>query len=549
MAQSHWKDIFPPHIWLRGLDYYHNGHILDIQFHGNRATAEIEGNNVYTVSVTLNAGRNRIEDYSCDCPYGEDGTPCKHLAALLCALEDADSDDFPGQEENTKVEQVVALLSAQQMRELLIQFAKSDTYIWEKIQLTATNQLPPSQKIQWEIDLQNLTDSATGRYGYIDYEEAYDYCIDLNEYLEDRIPDLLASGLTMDAFELTCLVFQTGIEQDMDDSDGGTTLLAGFCMETWTKILEASDLNAQREMFGWFISHYADHDLCQMFLEEYIFGAPWNTALTPELLRFLDQQLQKCLERSVGSYQLSDLIVHRIRWMEKAGAEKSEIEKFMTTYHYLPAVREMQISQAMHDRDYRTALALLEESAELDKDKSGLLAKYSAQKIEIYEITGNALALRRALEHHIFTFRQDNLVYAEKLKALQTADEWAAMRCRLLDIDSMRSQVYPLLEREEMYEQMMERVESHTDIYCLERYESILKKEFPLRCRNVYVAHLQQAMSRASNRKAYWSVIQTLKKLRKYPDGTAVARELADSWKQRHPRRSSMLDELKKAGF
>ena len=113
----------------------------------------------------------------------------------------------------------------------------------------------------------------------------------------------------------------------------------------------------------------------------------------------------------------------------------------------------------------------------------------------------------------------------------------------------MRYQVYPLLAREGLLERLMTRIEQLTDINAVERYESLLKDSFAHRCREVYIAHLTAAMERASNRKAYWSVIQTLKKLRKYPDGDGMAQTLANRWKQRYPRRTSMLDELKKAGF
>lgn len=304
MAHYHWSELFPPHIWQRGRNYYQDGHVLEIRHRGNHITTEVEGAGVYTVSITLDPGTSRIEDHSCDCPYGEDGTPCKHLAALLCALEDADCTTAE-KEKSSSIETIVCLLPENQMRQLLTQLAQNDTMVWEKILLTATNQLPKNQKQQWEQDLEQLTDEAADRHGFIDYEEAYDYCCSLQEYLYNRVPDLLHSDLAMDAFELVCMVFQTGTEQDMDDSDGGL----------------------------------------------------------------------------------------------------------------------------------------------------------------------------------------------------------------------------------------------------MEPYESVLKKEFPERCVRMYECHLQQAMHQASTRKAYWSVIQTLKRLKKYPDGKAAAQKITEQWKRQYPRRTSMLDELKKQGF
>ena len=549
MTHYHWTELFPPHIWQRGIAYYHADRILDLQYYGNRITAKIEGTEVYTVSVTLNAQYDRIEDFFCNCPYGEDGTPCKHLAAVLCALEDSGREETPTVSEKVTIKQVVNMLSEQQMRELLTEFAQNDSFIREKIQIAATQKLSSTQKNQWKNDLDALTESAADRHGFIDYKDAYDYCFSLQEYLEDRIPDLLSAALNEEAFELTCLVFQTGITQEMDDSDGGLSVLADTCMNVWSKIMELSDLNVQHEMYKWFAAHYSDCDLSEMFLEEYIFDAPWNFELASEILRFLDQRIQICQEKQRSEYRLNDLIVHRIQWMEKSGAGKGEISRYMMKYRHLSAVRDLQISQAMLDGNYETALALLNESKTLDKDKIGLVAKHSARKIEIYELTQDVSALRSELSYYIFTFRQDNLVYIEKMKALLSPSEWEDMRTQLLNSASMYSQMYPLLEREGMYEQMMERIEAHSDIYSLERYEPLLKKAFPKRCMDIYTTHLRHTMRRASNRKAYWSVIQTLKKLRKYPDGEAVSQELADNWKQEYPRRSSMLDELRKAGF
>ena len=178
-----------------------------------------------------------------------------------------------------------------------------------------------------------------------------------------------------------------------------------------------------------------------------------------------------------------------------------------------------------------------------------MVAKYSAQMIEIYERTNKRDLLLEELRDYLYAFRQDDLVYVLKLKALLTPEEWTAERDRLLNSTTMCSQVYSLLEQEQMYEALMQTIEKNADIHALERYKRLLKKSYGQRCLNVYVTHLQDAMGRAYNRKAYWSVIQTLKKVRKYPDGKVAAKGLADCWRAKYPRRTSMLDELNKAGF
>lgn len=286
-----------------------------------------------------------------------------------------------------------------------------------------------------------------------------------------------------------------------------------------------------------------------MFLDEYLYDAPWKDEIGPELLSFLDQQIQECIKNENSQYRLEDLIVYRVKWMERLGKSKEEQEQYFAQYHYLPRIREIKIAQAKQNSDWDSALALLEESRKIDKDKPGLVAKYSAQMIEIYERTDNRESLLKELRDYLYSFRQDDLVYVLKLKALLTPEEWTTERDRLLNSTTMRSQVYSLLEQEQMYEDLMQTIEKNADIYALERYERLLKKSYGQRCLNVYVTHLQDAMGRAYNRKAYWSVIQTLKKVRKYPDGKVAAKGLADCWRAKYPRRTSMLDELNKAGF
>lgn len=370
-------------------------------------------------------------------------------------------------------------------------------------------------------------------------------------YRDGRVLDLhyRSSEVTAQVEGGETLTFRTGVEQDMDDSDGGLSILASFCMDAWSQILEQADLEGQREILHWFTAHYASLDLGRMFLDEYLYDAPWKDEIGPELLSFLDQQIQECIKNENSQYRLEDLIVYRVKWMGRLGKSKEEQEQYFAQYHYLPRIREIKISQAMQNSDWDTALALLEESREIDKDKPGLVAKYSAQMIEIYERTDNRKSLLKELRDYLYEFRQDDLVYVLKLKALLTPEEWTAERDRLLNSTTMHSQVYSLLEQEQMYEALMQTIEKNTDIYALERYERLLKKSYGQRCLNVYVTYLQDAMGRAYNRKAYWSVIQTLKKVREYSDGKVAAKGLADCWRAKYPRRTSMLDELNKAGF
>ena len=116
MTLSQWRALFPPRILQRGLDYYADGRVQLLSREDNRVSAVVSGTEQYHVELDLERGL--IAQWSCDCPYGADGTPCKHLAALLRQLEEADRKDGP-----LPLEELVAGLSGHQARALLLRLA------------------------------------------------------------------------------------------------------------------------------------------------------------------------------------------------------------------------------------------------------------------------------------------------------------------------------------------------------------------------------------------------------------------------------------------
>lgn len=83
-----WKHLFPAHILERGWDYYQSDAVENLQKSETGYTAEVEGTEIYDVEVELS--QNTVQDMWCSCPYAEDGAYCKHMAAVLYALEEDD---------------------------------------------------------------------------------------------------------------------------------------------------------------------------------------------------------------------------------------------------------------------------------------------------------------------------------------------------------------------------------------------------------------------------------------------------------------------------
>lgn len=113
-----WKYMFSNVILQRGRQYYERGRVQAIMHNGNRFQAEVVGSVPYEVEAVLQEGKTPY--LSCECHYAEDGSYCKHMAALMFAIEDM---ELPAFSENKKKKRKV---SVKKERKLVYPFKAKD---------------------------------------------------------------------------------------------------------------------------------------------------------------------------------------------------------------------------------------------------------------------------------------------------------------------------------------------------------------------------------------------------------------------------------------
>ena len=82
----------------------------------------------------------------------------------------------------------------------------------------------------------------------------------------------------------------------------------------------------------------------------------------------------------------------------------------------------------------------------------------------------------------------------------------------MLVSEKLRTIRYELLDHEEMYDRLMQEIQTSGSINALDRYEKVLKKQFPEEVRDMYVRYVQRAAEGAAQRKAYRDLMGYLKK-------------------------------------
>lgn len=85
---DNWRSLFDYTILTRGRRYQLAGHVRGLSITGNEKNilARVRGTHLYTVQIQTDG--TSITKTFCSCPYAEDGTLCKHMAAVLFEAEE-----------------------------------------------------------------------------------------------------------------------------------------------------------------------------------------------------------------------------------------------------------------------------------------------------------------------------------------------------------------------------------------------------------------------------------------------------------------------------
>ncbi len=548
MDREDWKDLFAPRILQRGLAYYQEGAVETLRREGDVVKAVVLGSERYRVEIGLKG--DEIAGWSCDCPYASKGAPCKHLAAVFYGLVDDDreeaSDPRAGQ---ASIRELIEEMDLEQAHALLLRLAERDTAVADQIQ--PATEPPSKQQIQhWKKRIDRLLSRAAGRYGYIEYDWAWNTICELDDLLSDTAGQLLVSGYVWEAFSLTGYGFQAAAQCDMDDSDGGLTMLAETCLGLWSAQIDGAGPELRRRMYQWFQEACQTSDsLCQALLWE----AQQKLFHDPEFLQANIVQLDRMIQeeqasRDRGYSHLPRLVIQKLEQIEELGVPREEIQQAEREHWGLPDVRRRVIRRLLAEKRHSEAEALLRESKEMDRKWPGLVSGYSQELVGLYEETGQTEKLLKELQFQVFQCGQHDLTYVKKLKEQIPPDQWPDLRERLLTSKTLYGDLREeLMEMDGLYDRLMDRVAALESLSTLNRWEKVLRPRFPERVREAYIQCLEVRMRLANDRKQYAAVISYLKKLRTYPDGRDT--ELARRWRMAYPRRRSMLDELGKAGY
>ena len=556
-----WEENFQPHILERGWKYYKDGNVTDVKKTSDSISAIVRGSEYYKVKFSC-AG-NEIADASCTCPYALGGEWCKHMAAVLYAVDYANGEpESVIQKESTyelcyselsPIEEIIESADREDIEKLLISLAEEDSKIEMKIRsaLGSTESMDIRQ-IKWEFD--GVFDEYSDRHGYIDYHSAFSFEVDLSTLLKNRVGSLIKNGRYLEAFEASKYVYVRLGNLDIDD-DGELTSLSKDCYELWQSIVSNCSKKERKTIKKWFTEHCDDGtviDYMEDTLQDFL---KYELADEKELKNIISD-LEKIVEKCKGQTKCdgvftsyygfsAEAIELRNIFAKRLGATNKEIEKYMMDHINFKSVRDYFMKKAKDKGDTEEEIRLLKESKKLDKDSEYLVDCYSKRLIEIYKSQNDVNSEKAERRENVIANPVVTIDEFRAYRRMCSKEEWEKDKIKIISSKKSVEKKCELLAEERMFDNLFKHIWEQKDkLSLVNKYGIVLSELYSKEILDFYTDYVSELAQYACNRSRYDELIRYLMRMSQYQGGEKTARRLSAEWIAKYPTRKVMVKEL-----
>lgn len=573
-----WQKLFASHILERGYDYYCDGAVENIEIGRDDIRADVVGTEDYEVEISLNDGK--VTDMYCSCPYAAGGNNCKHMAAVLYEWtadimdedepEDTDNEDMDDdadaesmdlfepavtvcdyKKKSAAVEKLVTSAERDIVQAFLVSVLAEDKKLLLRFR-NMVNKCATNEDVEDYFEqIDEIADRYLGRDHFINYYQAYDFMLELEEIIDKDVRRMIDNGSHISAFHVMNHIFVLLGNVDMDDSGGETSMLAEQIYQLWLELLTKVNAQDKRKMFIWFTTHM-DGSVID-YLEEYIEQIIMEEFKEPEYeqdkLSFVEEMIEKAEKKDSGwsrDYAVGKWTVTYLKTLEEKNAPEDQLEEICKKYWNNSGVRRYYIDRYFEKKEYDRVLQVLDESIELDKAYRGQVLEYIQKKKEIYRLQGNKSAYIEQLWKLVLEQSAGDLDIYKELKAQYSEKEWLIKREELFKKLPANAHIDRLYKEEKLYDRLLAYVLKSSGLYAVQSYENVLKKEYPKQILSKYQDEVNKMASCTGNRKHYADLVALLRRMKQIKGGSEIVETIVEEWKIKYRNRPAMMDELSK---
>lgn len=388
------------------------------------------------------------------------------------------------------------------------------------------------------------------RSGFADWRDCGDLCMDVIEGLEEAKEGLCAENRYANLFDLCNWTYVKWSNTDKDDSNGETQDFCACVYDIWeTVYTEGEQSLSHKQMLDILLEHldgrvfdYMEDEIYDFILKH--FKSEDELVKKKQfLLKVMDDLRRQIPEKEILQYSLHVKEEYYVRVLVDQKRPIQEIREFLQSgdrYTNKELLAQIETEYGNYDeaiRLYREQIDSRPDSYWSDGPRKALM--------EIYRIQGDTAAYNVEL-YNMMTAHTGVEKYYMEYKALFTAEEWKVRWEELLDEFADKLPLINLwLSIEDRYDLIMDNAEPDNE-YLIDAYGEKLFDLYPDRCLKV-LANTADSQARISkNRRDYKYIARTLKKIAAHPEGRVLAAELAAKYRAQYPRRTAMIDELKR---
>ena len=563
-----WKKLFAIHILERGYDYYCDDAVENMEISDDIIRADVIGSEDYEVEISLSNGE--VTDMYCSCPYALDGRNCKHMAAVLYEWSENAAEEMK-EEENaidtdlfqpaytvnshkkkpTAVEELVRSANEEDVRSFLAAVLAEDEKLLLRFHNIINKQVTREDINNYIRQVDIIADRYLGRNHFISYYEADGFISELEEIIDEDVRRMIDNGDYLSAFEVMNYIFVLIGDVDMDDSNGGTGMLADRIFQLWLELLVKVSSEEKRKMFDWFTSHLDGSviDYLEEYIEQILMGEFEEKEYEQAKLDFIEDMIARSERKDSDwsrDYGVGKWAVRYLEMLQEKKASDEQIQEVCKRYWKNSSVRRYYVDICMKKKEYDHVLQILDECILLDKQYRGLISEYSEKKKEIYLLQGNRSAYIEQLWKLVLEHEPGNLELYRELRKQYTADEWLVKREEIFGKLPAYAHVERLYKEEKLYDRLLTYVLNSPGLYALQEYEKVLKNDYPEQILNKYKDEVSKMAVHTSDRKNYAHLVSLLRKMQQMKGGSKLVEQIAAEWKVKYRNRPAMMDELRK---
>jgi hypothetical protein len=566
-----WEDHFSNIILERGYDYYIHKHVASVKEIEGGFEAVVSGSDDYTVQILFE--EESITEMDCTCPYADDGSLCKHMAAVMYKIEEENGtrkeidleDMYTGipVSESEKVGNIVSKMDADDVRTLLISILNSDGKLRNeflaKYKRNDNNIIPYINNLRHTA--RAIQCECSDWHGFVDWRNVSGFVSRLINEVITTLRDFVSGEYDEDkaAFDVSLYVFDLYANTAIDD-DGDTQVLTAACLDFWEYILVSSDSDdLARYMLDQLSSECEKIGLGEYMaieVDDFIADHFNEAGFAATRLETIDARIERYeSEESWHGYrELSDNVIERLQIMESLGAPSNDIESFQKQYWRLPAVREAEMAKLEAAGKTVELIQLIMESKELDRESPGLLSKYSRKLIEYYKENNDPESVKKELFQYITEYKRGDTEALSELKQYYEEAEWVEKREEifaalaksgvdlkpLFAAEKLTDRLFELLKNDKRMEKGYEKFA----IWEVAKYEDVLRVDYNDDLLDIYEKLLWAMSDFAGGRSHYKELVAGARRMLKYNGGKDRVRKLLESWRFAYDNRPAMQDEL-----